>query len=914
MISRLAFSKTEAVSFGDNSPIVQVTDSSNVNIEYSNLDTKALALDISKNLLNYQCLIEKNQEIARLKKIISELNEDKSIDAEIKGQLQSGNDILAAEKLRENIDLEKNRVLEREVLHAKLVSLYSPDEAIPLYEQLLKTATKENKIKIKIEYAHTLLRLGKIDKAEANYLQLQDLVKYNFLFLKSEERQLKFGLIKSDGSYIKPEEFDFSSESIKADVFLSSYFLSISYAGLGACAVNLGMTSIAKDNFNMACKFSLICDDRDNYDYVIGMLAFNSYKDNDYSESKKYYEILSSDATFENINKFQILANIYIEEGNLEKADFYLRKGESLIDENSGTEIYEPSFFSTMARYYMLLEDEKKSQYYFDKAIYLSKSTHDFNTLCSIYLNLGFFKSKTKDYELSKRHYENAISIAKKYKYFDLLASALHNVSLCPSLTPEESITKIKLALKANSLIERKFGIIINLSQLANIYVSLKNFIKAKKYKENSIRLSKKINRQDLSDYYTYYFIVKKLPEKKLSDIRALLQISLKLKDNYKTSDSYVLLAEYFIKNEREKLAKHLLLKGRQFILRDDTKDNFPILFSIYSLLMQIHLETDDYNFNQYCRNAKLCSSSESESLLIEILVLKKNIKFNNKFQAIDQAVNISKRISSSEPEIVIFFYQLIFPFFLENKYHGDLDKCIGFLTESEAFIDYVDLYYNIASHYMVVGEILKGLKYFLICLNFYKKLGNSEMYLNTKLQTATTLFVSGDREKSIKHYEKAFLQDRLLATIDASIVGSAYTNFASLQSNSKKSIFYSKKAISLLSNSGDDRLLEIAHSNLGSTYEALGMYKRALENFKASLNIAISGLESSIIGLAHKKISNLYYNNNKIKLAKYHLNQSIMENNKEKENKKPLKVPEGFLKNNLTTKISSILNNSGFK
>ncbi len=241
----------------------------------------------------------------------------------------------------------------------------------------------------------------------------------------------------ADAYFVYKKNITIQQENEDAD----KEFMARTHRNIGMCLVALNQIDKAEQHLNQAIKGynEVLVDNRENTNYKrmvnrlgvcyqhlsLAMLNKGDYAEAVNTSQQALTQFELADRTTNIIRINNILANIYIESGDLDKAektclDAIKQYTTPDSDPNLLADIY-----NTLAIVYENQADYKKAERYYKKAIELTDYEMD---LARTYGNLAVVSTALKDYTTSKKNLDKALKIKQKVN-----DNSLFNFSYAPT-------------------------------------------------------------------------------------------------------------------------------------------------------------------------------------------------------------------------------------------------------------------------------------------------------------------------------------------------------------------------------------------------------------------------------------------------------------------------------------------------
>jgi len=900
-------------------------------ISFNNqIDIDDLVNKISNRVIQPSIELQnKDKEIELLKKIISEL-ENTNKDEQIRQYLEAGDYIEASTLMEKALDKNSDKLFEDEIRFIETTSLYSFEKTIEIIKKKLNKYQDDNlsTIRLTLSYADMLLRYGKIGEAQEKYASVEQLSKYKLHFLKSnKENYLKIGITKSDGTQIDNiHSFDIQEDNNKLEFLMSIQTLLFASNGLARCFISSGLYHDAYHTYIKSYKYALISSDNDYIENAKESLAFVYYALGDYDNAINYYNDIS-DETPNSVTKYQILTHIYSQKKDMKKLHEVVDKGKKNFEllKSKNIRFYQAGYYESLGKYYLTLQEYKKSEIYYLKAIDNNKSEQQIKALADIYPQIAEVYKILADMDKAKYYYEETIKIATKHNFYSTLAMATHNYALT-KLNVYERIEDFKKALALNKSIGKFLSLANNLAMLAEQYRQLKQYKKAKKYIKNSNHLFRKMGESKMIHYNVYYDLMA-LKIKDPKGYFSLLKLSNKCENCYKKYDAYMNLAEFYMKESNLKQALKTLYRSETILNScNSCKDSDKL--NTYVYIFQMYLNLNDYkNYKIYMTKASQYATAKEDKLSLEVFKMIFFIEINSDINNIlTLADSISLDFLSMESGNIELFFKAILPILIDNELydygHKYSEKFLPIIAhKSFEQIDYKEA--MILSH---IGQIYgksflvksyletwtKAVSYLTTAGMFFQNHINQNeknffYFISISLNLAGLHSMANNREISTKIYNMVYDSNIVSEDIweiepfksNKTLYHSGMVNYVSnlrLDKSFDKAIEISKKNIRLLEKTTDIEHLELALSNLALIYEDMELYDEALINHFKALAQGEKAQNFLAIAHAYEHIGLVYKKSQKTKLALEYFNKALYSYEKIKDENN-IKVIKKYIK-----------------
>lgn len=187
--------------------------------------------------------------------------------------------------------------------------------------------------------------------------------------------------------------------------------------------------------------------------------------------------------------------------------------------------------------------------------------------------------------------------------------------------------------------------------------------------------------------------------------------------------------------------------------------------------------------------------------------------------------------------------------------------------------MNYIITLSNIASVYKQIGLYNKSLECELRVLNISEKLKNSDLLMRTNINLANLYRTKGDFKKAISYYKNVYTL--------SNTIGDTISNYPSLffglgdiycRTDFNKSLSYYNRLLNIGTFLQDSSYISDANVGIANVYTNKNDYNKAIEYLNKSLSINDDERKTGI----YFSLGQVYFNQNKIKLAKINFNKSL--------------------------------------
>ncbi|MEZ4935175.1 MAG: tetratricopeptide repeat protein [Saprospiraceae bacterium] len=304
--------------------------------------------------------------------------------------------------------------------------------------------------------------------------------------------------------------------------------------------------------------------------------------------------------------QIQKVGRIYRQNGNIDTALEFFKKGQRIVEQKSDT-IGTGIFFNEIAKIYMLRGDFEKALYYLNLSLEISNSSNDHEFKSTILNNLSQVYNNLNKYEESEKLLKECLKINKKTNNLNHQASTLGNLGLNAHMSGNDdlAINYFEKSLKLHKETGNLEGAAVALNNMSQIFEKNGEYDKALSSANQSLEISSKIG--DINGHSIglinagelYYTIGNH--SKSLKMLKRGLELSRRMGNKKTESSALNIISKIYLHNNKTSLAINLLIKSlgiqRQI---ENKKGETIVLFNLAIAFKKIDLK----KFEEYMKAA----------------------------------------------------------------------------------------------------------------------------------------------------------------------------------------------------------------------------------------------------------------------------------------------------------------------
>ncbi|HRW62022.1 MAG TPA: tetratricopeptide repeat-containing sensor histidine kinase [Bacteroidales bacterium] len=310
------------------------------------------------------------------------------------------------------------------------------------------------------------------------------------------------------------------------------------------------------------------------------------------------------------------LAMAYYNKGLIEESMDYNLKALKISEKNN--DLYSIStIYNNLGIIYHFLENFDKSLEYYKLALQINQKRKDLYATAIAYNNIGIIYFEKEQLDSSLYYHKKSLKIKEKQSDNQGIASSLHNVATIYQANEEfdQALSFLFQALEINQEINNYLAIIENKIAIGDIYLDLKNYVRAEKYLQESLILAEKYSFNRI--YLIYNLLSELLMAKhdyknslKYHKLYASYKDSILIRDKEKSIENLKVAYDF----QKQKQEIEILSKDKELQLEKMEKQKVfrnGLLLIIFTTLLLLILGY--INYKNKIRSNKLLTDQNNE-------------------------------------------------------------------------------------------------------------------------------------------------------------------------------------------------------------------------------------------------------------------------------------------------------------